>query len=170
MNGQQYSRSMVPFAYHTAETVTSLSPASGATMGATLVRVLGADLQPFKERLCRFGEQLHTVAAQWTSNGEYRCVSLSAAAANATTRRVLDFSDAAALEGAAALYSLAPSGSAVRDGTLFLTEAQTHEERSMIMELPALWEQQRHFTASFDLFAGSGNGGEGLSVCLSVLP
>ena len=31
MNGQQFSRSEVQFAYHTPETVTSLSPASGAT-------------------------------------------------------------------------------------------------------------------------------------------
>ena len=35
MNGQQYSRSEVPFVYHAPEAVASLSPASGATAGET---------------------------------------------------------------------------------------------------------------------------------------
>ena len=172
MNGQQFSRSEVQFAYHTPETVTSLSPASGATAGETLVRVAGADLQPFEERLCRFGEQLHTVAAQWTSNSEYRCVSLSSSAANATTRLSLDFSSAESLDGVAMLYSLAPSDDAVREGHLVLTETESFTERSMIMELPALWEVQRYFEASFDLRVGGGgdNRGAGVSVCLGVLP
>ena len=168
MNGQQYSRSEVPFVYHAPEAVASLSPASGATAGETPVRALGTGVQPFKERLCRFGERDRTVAARWTSSGEYRCVSPSASAANATTRRALDFG--APLAGVAALYSRTPSDAAVRDGVLVLTEAQPLHERSMVIELPALWEEQRYFEASFDLYAGGGNGGEGASVCLGVLP
>ena len=56
------------------------------------------------------------------------------------------------------------------EGMLVLTPAQPEHERSMVMELPALWELQRHFEASFDLYAGNGNGGEGVSVCLGLLP
>ncbi|MGZ0214396.1 MAG: hypothetical protein ACKVI4_18090, partial [Actinomycetales bacterium] len=156
----------------TPETVTSLSPASGATTGDTLVRVSGADLQPFKERLCMFGAQNHTVAAQWTSTGEYRCVSLPSSVTNATTRLALDFSSAASLEGYATLFSLAPSDDVVREGHLVMTEAQTSHERTMIMELPALWELERYFELTFDLRVEGGgrNGGEGVSVCFGDLP
>ena len=100
MNGQQYSRSEIPFVYHTAETVASLSPASGATAGETLVRVLGADLQPFKERLCRFGGQ--ETEATFVSSDEVRCLSQPSVLAGAASTVQLNFSSAAELDGVAA--------------------------------------------------------------------
>ena len=63
LNGQQYSRSAVQFAYHEAEEVLGLSPSSGLLTGSTRVRVLGRGFQPFAESLCRFGSLNATTEA-----------------------------------------------------------------------------------------------------------
>ena len=65
LNGQQYSRSAVRFAYYEAESVARLSPSSGLIGGSTVVRVLGSGFRPFEEGLCRFGDL--SVNATWVS-------------------------------------------------------------------------------------------------------
>ena len=57
----------------------------------------------------------------------------------------------------------------VHDGELWLTEGGGSVERSFVGELPLLsgW---RFFEASFDVSLGGGGGGEGMSVCVGVLP
>ena len=76
LNGQQYSRSAVRFAYHEPETVVQLSPSSGLITGSTVVRVLGSGFRPFETTLCRFGAI--AVNATWVSSSEVRCVSQAA--------------------------------------------------------------------------------------------
>ena len=49
LNGQQYSRSAVQFAYHSPVQVLSLSPSTGLVGGHTLLRVLGDEFQPFDD-------------------------------------------------------------------------------------------------------------------------
>jgi len=79
LNGQQYSRSAVRFAYHAPEEVLRLSPSSGLITGSTVVRVFGSGFRPFEESLCRFGEI--AVNATWVSSGEVRCVARAAVTA-----------------------------------------------------------------------------------------
>ena len=55
LNGQQYSRSAVRFAYYAPEAVVRLSPSSGLITGSTVVRVLGSGFRPFDVSLCHFG-------------------------------------------------------------------------------------------------------------------
>ena len=91
--------------------------------------------------------------------------------AGATRALSFDFSGSASdLAPLAALYSLAPSDSCVHDGELWLTEGDV-VERSIVVEAPLLvgW---RFFEARFGLNIGGGSigGGEGLSVCVGVLP
>ena len=51
LNGQQYSSSAVPFAYHAPESVSSLSPSSGLTVGSTFV-IIKAAASSSSRRFC----------------------------------------------------------------------------------------------------------------------
>ena len=137
MNGQQYSRSAVRFAYHEPETVLRLSPSSGLITGSTVVRVLGSGFQPFEETLCRFGE--FSVNATWVSSGEVRCVSHEAASAvGASDTLRLEFTDVADVLTTSSLHTSGPRGAAVKNGALILTYAATNQERSIVVRGPRM--------------------------------
>ena len=174
LNGQQYSRSAVRFAYHTPEQVLRLSPSSGLITGSTIVRVLGSGFRPFEETLCRFGD--FSVNATWVSTGEVQCVSHPAASAvHAADKLWLDFSDEADVLTTSELYTSGPHGPTVKNGALILTYAETNQKRSIVVRGPRMssgphMTAQSYFAASFDLYVGDGLGGEGVSVCLGELP
>ena len=81
---------------------------------------------------------------------------------------VLEF-DSSELAGLATLHSLAPSDSAVRGSSLFLTSVETSETRSVVLAAPS-FAGQRFFEAELEVYVGSGTGGEWLSACVGDLP
>ena len=168
LNGQQYSRSAVRFAYYEAESVTRLSPSSGLIGGSTVVRVLGSGFRPFEEGLCRFGDL--SVNATWVSGSEVRCVSAAAATATYASDEVwLRFHDHEDIMSTSEVHTTGPRRPTVKDGALQLTSAETMQERSLVVRAPRMSGQQ-YFAAEFDLFVGNGLGGEGVSACLGDLP
>ena len=101
LNGQQYSRSAVAFAFHEDEEIVALSPSVGPQTGSTRVRVYGSGFQPFDEALCRFGTaegnatsaSPATVRATYVSVAEMHCESPSAAMVGASSTVWLGFAN-----------------------------------------------------------------------------
>ncbi|KOO21822.1 hypothetical protein Ctob_007228, partial [Chrysochromulina tobinii] len=173
MNGQQYSRSGVVFAYHTPEQVIGVSPSSGMHTGSTYVRVLGTGFQPFSGALCRFGDTNASVHATYVSSEEMRCASVPARSSGASVSVWLDFEGADELEGLATLHTAGPRGALVVGGELSLTSEQTKQISALVTHEHLMADpRQLYVAASFDLYigGGTGGGGEGVSVCFGDLP
>jgi hypothetical protein len=167
MNGQQYSRSGVVFAYHTPEQVIGVSPSSGMHTGSTYVRVLGTGFQPFSGALCRFGDTNASVHATYVSSEEMRCASVPARSSGASVSIWLDFEGADELEGLATLHTAGPRGALVVGGELSLTSEQTKQISALVTHEHLMADpRQLYVAASFDLYigGGTGGGGEGVSV------
>jgi hypothetical protein len=162
MNGQQYSRSGVVFAYHTPEQVIGVSPSSGMHTGSTYVRVLGTGFQPFSGALCRFGDTNASVHATYVSSEEMRCASVPARSSGASVSVWLDFEGADELEGLATLHTAGPRGALVVGGELSLTSEQTKQISAQVTHEHLMADpRQLYVAASFDLYIGGGTGGGG---------
>ena len=94
------------------------------------------------------------------------CTSPSAEVAGAAVSTSLDFSSAPAN---LTLYSHPPGVARVSDGVLWLTDVEFEQTGTAILPLPGA-SIMGEFFASFDLYAGGGSGGEGVSFNVGELP
>ena len=130
--------------------------------------VLGSGFRPFDEMLCRNGDSQSN--GTWVSSREVRCVSLEAdSVACASGSAFLRFYDHEEAMQLCAIHTLGPRGQTVKNGALILTYAETLQERSVVLRGPRMCAEQ-HFAATWELYIGSGLGGEGVSACLGDLP
>ena len=132
MNGQQYSRSAVQFAYHGPEDVVGLSPSSGLVTGSTRMRVYGSGFRPFDEAVCHFGGAAASVPATYVSSTEVRCVLHAASSVGASSAVRLDFEDGEDLLALATVHASGSVAAALSDGALVVTADETMAMRSIV--------------------------------------
>ena len=165
INSEAFSSDGVEFTYHNA-TVSAVSVVSGPAFGGTALTVRGAGFVNLTgvESLCDFRDG--RVVASFVDASTLLCTSPSAEVAGAAVSTSLDFSSAPAN---LTLYSHPPGVARVSDGVLWLTDVEFEQTGTAILPLPGA-SIMGEFFASFDLYAGGGSGGEGVSFNVGELP
>ena len=80
-NMQDFTSDGVEFRYALPAQVTHIEPVLGSLEGGTIVQVTGTGFVQNRDLVCRFGEGVLPVAAEWISDSQLECASLATAAA-----------------------------------------------------------------------------------------